>query len=233
MDLKWQWNCRSEHTLASCQTQLLQLFKGCHSCGPCLPWAHPIQGVLGPPRSPTPHFLRLLYSFGKMWSHGGGSMVWWRERGLQCLTELGSQTLDLGLEGINLRRHVTLVELILLYLNFSSVKWDMMVVCSGIREWTDTHKVPKLVSGHSRASVNVCGEEHTPPCRISSFWKTWKLFLPLILRCSCCVHLYHQGREYSSPTSHSPQGTLFPKGHLAKSSEIFGYHLWGGGTNGI
>ena len=27
------------------------------------------------------------------------------------------------------------------------------------------------------------------------------------------------------PTSHSPQGTLFPRGHLAKSSEIFGYCL--------
>ena len=49
-------------------------------------------------------------------------MVWWIECGLQCLTELGSQALYLGLEGINLRRHVTLVELILLYLNFSSAK---------------------------------------------------------------------------------------------------------------
>lgn len=49
-------------------------------------------------------------------------MVWWRERGLQCLTELGSQALGLGLEGINLRRHVTLVELSLLYFNFSSAK---------------------------------------------------------------------------------------------------------------
>lgn len=26
-------------------------------------------------------------------------------------------------------------------------------------------------------------------------------------------------------TSHSLQGTLFPRGHLAKSSEIFCYHL--------
>ena len=100
----------------------LQLFKGCHSWGPCLPWAHPIQGVLGPPPLPTPHVLRLVCPFGKMWSHGRGIMVWWIECGLQCLTELGSQALDLGLEGINLRRHVTLVELILLYLNSSSAK---------------------------------------------------------------------------------------------------------------
>ena len=60
--------------------------------------------------------------------------MWWIERGLQCLTEFGSQALDLGLEGINLRRHMTLVELILLYLNSSSAKGDVMVVCSGIRE---------------------------------------------------------------------------------------------------
>lgn len=48
--------------------------------------------------------------------------MWWIERGLQCLTEFGSQALDLGLEGINLRRHMTLVELILWYLNSSSAK---------------------------------------------------------------------------------------------------------------